>query len=43
MKRSLFFALGAGVITGFLLLVIVFQLMGVVIRNKVILESYQGD
>jgi hypothetical protein len=43
MKRTIFFALGAGVITGFLLLVIVFQLMGVVISDKIVMESYQGD
>ena len=43
MKKSIFIALGAGVITGFLILVILFQLMGFTVKNNVILESCQGD
>lgn len=43
MKKSIFIALGAGIVTGFLILVILFQLMGFTMSNRVIMESCQGD
>ncbi len=39
----LFFTLGAGLFTGFLLIIIIFQLMGFTLSDKVIMESSQGD
>ena len=43
MKKSIFIALGAGMVTGFLILVILFQLMGFTLKDRVIMESCQGD
>lgn len=45
MKRSyrLWFSLGAGMFTGLLLLVILFQLMGFTLKNTVVMESCQGE
>ncbi len=43
MKKRLFFSLGAGIVTGFFILVILFQLLGFTISDKVIMESCQGD
>jgi len=43
MKKSAFFALGAGLFTGCLILVIFTQLMGFTWKNSVIMESCQGD
>ncbi len=45
MKKSfvLFFTLGAGLFTGLLIIVILFQLMGFTISDRVIMESSQGD
>ena len=39
----LFFTLGAGLFTGLLIIVIVFQLLGFTISDRVIMESSQGD
>ncbi len=39
----LIFTLGAGLFTGILIIVIVFQLMGVTLSDKVITSSSQGD
>jgi hypothetical protein len=39
----LFFTLGAGLFTGFLIIVILFQLLGFTISDRVIMESSQGD
>lgn len=45
MKKTLkiVFALGAGLFTGLLILLIFFQLMGFVWSNSVVMESCQGD
>src|SRR5215216_6271295 len=45
MKKTfkIVFALSAGVFTGFLLLVVIFQLMGFTWKDSVIMESCQGD
>lgn len=45
MKRSFagFFTLGAGLFTGLLLLVILFQLMDFTLSNRIIMESVQGE
>jgi hypothetical protein len=40
---SVVFALGAGLFTGFLILLVVFQLMGFTWKDSVIMESCQGD
>lgn len=39
----LFFTLGAGLFTGLLIIVIVFQLLGFTLSERVIMESLQGD
>lgn len=39
----LFFTLGAGLVTGLLIIVILFQLMGFTLSDRVIMESFQGD
>ena len=39
----LFFTLGAGLFTGLLIIVVVFQLLGFTISDRVIMESSQGD
>jgi hypothetical protein len=39
----LFFTLGAGLFTGLLIIVILFQLMGFTITDRVIMENSQGD
>ena len=43
MKKSAFFALGAGLFTGFLVILVLTQLMGFTWKNSVIMESNQGD
>ena len=45
MKKNyrVWFALAAGVFTGFLLLVILFQLIGFTWKDSIIFESCQGD
>lgn len=43
MKKKLIFSLGAGIITGFFILVMLFQILGLTISDKVIMESCQGD
>ena len=43
MKKSAWFALGAGLFTGFLILIVLTQLMGFTWKNSVIMESCQGD
>ncbi len=43
MKKSAFFALGAGLFTGFLIILVLTQLMGFTWKNSVILESFQGE
>jgi hypothetical protein len=42
-KLKIAFALGAGIFTGFLLLVVLFQLMGFTWKDSVVMESCQGD
>lgn len=39
----LIFTLGAGLFTGILIIIIIFQLMGFTISDRVIMESSQGD
>lgn len=39
----LIFTLGAGLFTGLLLIIIIFQLMGFTISDRVIMETSQGD
>src|SRR4030095_228172 len=43
MKKSVIAALGAGAFTGFLIIVVLMQLMGFSWKNTVIMESCQGD
>lgn len=43
MKKSVYAALGAGAFTGFLILLVLMQLMGFTWKNSVIMESCQGD
>lgn len=43
MKKTVFIALGAGVFTGLLIIIIVFQLLGFTIGSSVVMESCQGD
>jgi len=43
MKKSVYAALGAGAFTGFLIIVVLMQLMGFSWKNTVIMESCQGD
>ena len=39
----LFFTLGAGLFTGLLVIVILFQLMGFTVTDRVVMENSQGD
>ena len=43
MKKMAYAALAAGLITGILILVTLFQVMGFTISDRVIMESSQGD
>ncbi len=43
MKKMAFAALAAGLITGILILITLFQVMGFTISDRVIMESSQGD
>ena len=40
---TIVFALGAGLFTGFLILLVIFQLMGFTYKNTLVFESCQGD
>ncbi len=45
MKKTfkIVFALGAGLFTGIMILLVIFQMMGFVWKNTVVMESCQGD
>ncbi len=42
-KFAVFFGIGAGLIAGLLLILIIFQLLGFTYHEKVIMESVQGE
>lgn len=43
MKKMAIAALSAGLITGLLLIVTIFQLLGLTVTNKIVMETSQGD